>query len=233
MAAASLSNASVKAIVQGECGDPFAVLGPHVIRRARRPAVAIRAFLPNAAQVTVVPAEVGALPQPMERLHASGLFEAVFADRRELFGYQLEVRDRDGIACRCEDAFRFPSALSDFDLHLLGEGTDYRAYEKLGAHLATVDGVTGVRFAVWAPNARRVSAVGDWNGWDGRVHPMRLHPGNGLWEIFVPGLETRGAVQVRDPVEEQRAPRPQVGPGRLRVRGARSSHGRDGRRSRL
>ncbi len=188
MAAASLSNTSVKAIIQGECGDPFAVLGPHVIRRARRPAVAIRAFLPHAAQVTVVPAEVGALPQPMERLHASGLFEAVFADRRELFGYQLEVRDRDGIACRCEDAFRFPSALSDFDLHLLGEGTDYRAYQKLGAHLATVDGVTGVRFAVWAPNARRVSAVGDWNGWDGRVHPMRLHPGNGLWEIFIPGL---------------------------------------------
>ena len=188
MAAATLSNAIVKAIVQGECGDPFGVLGPHAIRRGRRAAVAIRAFLPSAVQVAVVPTEVGALPQPMERLHAAGLFEAVFADRREPFGYQLEVRDRDGIVCRCEDAYRFPSALSDFDLHLLGEGTDYRAYEKLGAHLATVDGVTGVRFAVWAPNARRVSAVGNWNGWDGRVHPMRLHPGNGLWEIFIPGL---------------------------------------------
>ena len=188
MAAATLSNAIVKAIVQGECGDPFGVLGPHAIRRGRRPAVAIRAFLPGAVQVAVVPTEVGALPQPMERLHAAGLFEAVFADRREPFGYQLEVRDRDGMVCRCEDAYRFPSALSDFDLHLLGEGTDYRAYEKLGAHLATVDGVTGVRFAVWAPNARRVSAVGDWNGWDGRVHAMRLHPGNGLWEIFIPGL---------------------------------------------
>ena len=188
MAAATLSNAIVKAIVQGECGDPFGVLGPHAIRRGRRPAVAIRAFLPGAVQVAVVPTEVGALPQPMERLHAAGLFEAVFADRREPFGYQLEVRDRDGMVCRCEDAYRFPSALSDFDLHLLGEGTDYRAYEKLGAHLATVDGVTGVRFAVWAPNARRVSAVGDWNAWDGRVHAMRLHPGNGLWEIFIPGL---------------------------------------------
>jgi 1,4-alpha-glucan branching enzyme len=188
MAVATLSNAIVKAIVQGECGDPFGVLGPHAIRRGRRAAVAIRAFLPNVVQVAVVPTEVGALPQPMERLHAAGLFEAVFADRREPFEYQLEVRDRDGIVCRCEDAYRFPSALSDFDLHLLGEGTDYRAYEKLGAHLATVDGVTGVRFAVWAPNARRVSAVGDWNGWDGRVHSMRLHPGNGLWEIFIPGL---------------------------------------------
>ena len=205
MAAATLSNAIVKALVQGECGDPFGVLGPHAIRRGRRAAVAIRAFLPSAVQVAVVPTEVGALPQPMERLHAAGLFEAVFADRREPFGYQLEVRDRDGIVCRCEDAYRFPSALSDFDLHLLGEGTDYRAYEKLGAHLATVDGVTGVRFAVWAPNARRVSAVGDWNGWDGRVHPMRLHPGNGLWEIFIPGLGS-GALYKYEILSKSSAP---------------------------
>ncbi len=108
-------------------------------------------------------------------------------------------------ACRCEDAYRFPSTLSDFDLHLLGEGTDYRAYEKLGAHLATVDGVTGVRFAVWAPNARRVSVVGDWNGWDGRVHPMRLHPGNGLWEIFIPGLGS-GALYKYEILSKSSAP---------------------------
>jgi 1,4-alpha-glucan branching enzyme len=98
------------------------------------------------------------------------------------------VRDRGGVASRREDPYRFSSTLSDFDLHLLGEGTHYRAYEKLGSHLLGQDGVPGVRFAVWAPNARRVSVVGDWNGWDGRVHPMRLHPGNGLWEIFLPGL---------------------------------------------
>jgi 1,4-alpha-glucan branching enzyme len=188
MAAATLSSPIVKAIVRGECGDPFGVLGPHVFRRGRRAGVAIRVFLPQAEQVAVVPMEAGAPPQPMERVHAAGLFEVVFAERHELFGYQLEVRDHEGNVRRCEDTYRFPSALSDFDLHLLGEGTDYRAYQKLGAHLATVDGVGGVRFAVWAPNARRVSAVGDWNGWDGRVHPMRLHPGNGLWEIFIPGL---------------------------------------------
>ncbi|MEK7710247.1 MAG: 1,4-alpha-glucan branching protein GlgB, partial [candidate division NC10 bacterium] len=84
--------------------------------------------------------------------------------------------------------YRFPSTLSDYDLHLLGEGTHYKAYEKLGAHLRTLDGVAGVAFAVWAPNARRVSVVGDFNQWDGRRHPMRCHPGNGLWEIFIPGL---------------------------------------------
>ena len=81
----------------------------------------------------------------------------------------------------------FPVRAVSDDLHLLGEGTHYRAYDKLGAHPGVVDGVAGVAFAVWAPNARRVSVVGDFNDWDGRRHPMRLHPGNGIWEIFVPG----------------------------------------------
>jgi 1,4-alpha-glucan branching enzyme len=87
-----------------------------------------------------------------------------------------------------EDPYRFGPVLGDLDLHLLGEGTHYRNYEKLGAHLVTHQGVAGVHFAVWAPNARRVSVVGDFNRWDGRCHPMRLHPGIGVWEIFVPGL---------------------------------------------
>src|SRR5262249_61734924 len=84
---------------------------------------------------------------------------------------------------------RFPATLSDYDLHLLGEGTHYRIFDKLGAHRARLDGVDGVIFSVWAPNARRVSVVGDWNAWDGRRHPMRLHPGNGIWELFVPGVD--------------------------------------------
>jgi 1,4-alpha-glucan branching enzyme len=188
MAAATLSSANIKAIVRGECGDPFAVLGPHVFRTARQEGVAVRAFLPEAERVVVVPVNPELPAQPMARLHPAGLFEAVFLDRLEPFAYQLEVQHGGGTVRRFEDPFRFPSTLSDFDLHLLGEGTHYRAYEKLGAHPVTVDAVRGVRFAVWAPNARRVSVVSDWNGWDGRVHPMRLHPGNGLWEIFIPGL---------------------------------------------
>jgi 1,4-alpha-glucan branching enzyme len=136
----------------------------------------------------------------------------VFPDRVEAFAYQLDVQDAGGASHRWEDAYRFPSTLGDLDLHLLGEGRHYRPYEKLGAHLVTVDGVVGVRFAVWAPNARRVSVVGDWNAWDGRVHPMRLHPANGLWELFIPGLgvntlykyevlsQTTGAVLKTDPV---------------------------------
>ena len=190
MAAETLSSAIVDDVIRGECGDPFAVLGPHAFREGRQNGLAIRAFLPQANRVTVIPGDPAVPAQPMAPLHPAGLFEAQFFDRAEPFAYQLEVRDGGGTSRRCEDAYRFPSTLSDFDLHLLAEGTHYRAYEKLGAHLATVDGVAGVRFAVWAPNARRVSVVGEWNGWDGRVHAMRLHPANGLWEIFIPGIGT-------------------------------------------
>jgi 1,4-alpha-glucan branching enzyme len=188
MAAATLSSAIVNDVIRGECGDPFAVLGPHAFHDGGRSGVVIRAFLPQAAQAAVVPADPAVPPQAMASLHSASLFEAKFLDRPEPFAYQLEIRDSGGATCRCDDPYRFPSTLSDFDLHLLGEGTHYRAYEKMGAHLATLEGVAGVRFAVWAPNARRVSVVGDWNGWDGRVHPMRLHPGNGIWELFIPGL---------------------------------------------
>jgi 1,4-alpha-glucan branching enzyme len=212
MAAATLSKATITAIVRGEHRDPFAVLGPHVLQRARQTGVAVRAFLPHADKVVVVPGEANLPASPMTRVHPAGLFEAVFPDRVEAFAYQLDVQDAGGASHRWDDAYRFPSTLGDLDLHLLGEGTHYRPYEKLGAHLVTVDGVVGVRFAVWAPNARRVSVVGDWNAWDGRVHPMRLHPANGLWELFIPGLgvntlykyevlsQTTGAVLKTDPV---------------------------------
>jgi 1,4-alpha-glucan branching enzyme len=124
----------------------------------------------------------------MARLHPAGLFEAVFPDRREPFPYRLRWADAGRAEYEAEDPYRFPSTLSGYDLHLLGEGSHYRIYEKLGAHCAFLAGVAGVTFAVWAPNARRVSLVGDFNGWDGRRHPMRLHPGNGIWELFLPEL---------------------------------------------
>src|SRR5947209_6024983 len=86
------------------------------------------------------------------------------------------------------ESARYPPLLTDYDLHLLAEGTHHRAYEVLGAHLVTVDGTPGVRFAVWAPNAGQVSVIGDFNRWDGLAHPMHLHPGGGVWELFIPGL---------------------------------------------
>jgi len=178
----------VEAIVRGRHGDPFAVLGPHALSRGRRAGMVIRAFLPGAAQVNVVPL-AGDLPaRPMKRVHPEGIFEASFPGRKDAFPYRLRWVDGAGTERETEDPYRFPSTLSDYDLYLLGEGAHYRVYDKLGAHLVTLEGTPGVRFAVWAPNARRVSVVGDFNAWDGRVHPMRLHPSNGIWELFIPGL---------------------------------------------
>ncbi len=178
----------VEAIVRGRHGDPFAVLGPHVLRRGRTAGLVIRAFLPGAAQVSVVPLAGDWPARPMRRIHPEGLFEASFPGRKDAFPYRLRWVDGAGAERETEDPYRFPSTLSDYDLYLLGEGAHYRVYDKLGAHLVTLEGTAGVRFAVWAPNARRVSVVGDFNAWDGRVHPMRLHPSNGIWELFIPGL---------------------------------------------
>jgi 1,4-alpha-glucan branching enzyme len=178
---------TIQAIVRGTHGDPFAVLGPHVVQQGGTEAVAVRAFLPGADGVLVVPTSGNLPAQRMTRAHADGFFEVVFPHRGAPFRYELEVLDGRGVR-RMEDPYRFPPTLTDFDLHLMGEGTHYRAYEKLGAHAMTVEDVPGVLFAVWAPNASRASIVGDWNGWDGRVHVMRLHPGNGIWELFVPGI---------------------------------------------
>jgi 1,4-alpha-glucan branching enzyme len=177
----------IRAVVEGEHGDPFAVLGPHRVQTPDGGAMVVRAMVPGAAAVTVRVPSDGGPATPMERLHDAGLFEAVLPDRPQPFAYRLEVT-RDGGVTELDDPYRFPSLLSDFDRHLLAEGTHYRAWEKLGAHPVVLDGVAGVGFAVWAPGARRVSVVGDFNAWDGRAHPMRLHPANGIWEIFVPGL---------------------------------------------
>jgi 1,4-alpha-glucan branching enzyme len=184
----SLPASDVEALVAGRHPDPFAVLGPHVCREDGATAVAIRAFLPGAIAAEVRPGEPGVAPREMERLHPDGIFEATFPRRAALFRYRLAVTDAPGRVREIEDPYRFPSTLSDFDRLLLGEGTHYQAYEKLGAHSTVLDGAPGVVFAAWAPNARRVSVVGDFNGWDGRRHPMRRHPGAGIWELFVPGL---------------------------------------------
>jgi 1,4-alpha-glucan branching enzyme len=185
---ATMRQSEIQAIVQGEHRDPFAVLGPHACRVGRKPGLAIRAFRPGATAMTILPLEGEAPAQAMRLVDPAGFFEVVVSGQTAPFPYRLHITDRAGTETDVDDAYRFPSTLSDYDLYLMGEGAHHRNYEKLGAHLAALGGVSGVNFAVWAPNARRVSVVGDFNGWDGRVHPMRLHPGNGLWEIFVPGL---------------------------------------------
>ena len=147
---ATLTKDIIRAIVRGEHGDPFAVLGPHVITQRGQGAVAIRAFFPGAEKVTVLPTESDRPPRPMVRIHADGLFEVVFPKDEVVFTYRLEVMGGGG-GRRIEDPYRFPSTLSDFDLLLIGEGKHYRSYEKLGAHLLTLDGVYSLPEMLFAP----------------------------------------------------------------------------------
>ena len=184
----ALPASEIDALVAGEHEDVFGVLGPHVVLLSHGPGVVVRVFLPDAETAQVIPRGSSLEPPVMERLHPAGLFEAVFANQSQVFAYRLRVTGVDGATATIDDPYRFPSTLSDYDRHLLAEGTHEHAADKLGAHPVVLDGVAGTTFAVWAPNARRVSVVGDFNRWDGRRHPMRRHPANGIWEIFVPGV---------------------------------------------
>ena len=188
MSASTLPAAAVEFLARGLHADPFAVLGPHDAERDGESGLSIRAFRPYAASMTVRSQPEGRLI-PMTRLHPDGVFE-VFLPRthRESFDYRLLITWSDGTQTELDDPYRYGPVLTEFDQHLFAEGTHVRAFDRLGAR-AMIHGVrAGVHFAVWAPNARRVSVVGDFNRWDGRVHPMRSLVPSGLWEIFLPDL---------------------------------------------
>ena len=176
--------------------DPFSVLGPHVERDgARRPAgVVIRTRQPAARSVVVRLLPSGET-RPMVKIDPDGLYEVrlggtenVSTSATTIPDYRLLVTYSADHSVEFDDAYRYGRVLSDFDLHLFGEGTHRRAFDKLGAHRISIGSTVGVHFAVWAPNAERVSVVGDFNGWDGRVHAMRHLVPSGIWEIFVPDL---------------------------------------------
>jgi len=176
-------------LLEGRHDNPFEVLGPHEVQSGDRRALAVRAYLPNCTQAWLLD-QAHTTSQPMRRIHPAGLFEAICPMTAEPKNsrYMLKVADERGQQKVMHDPYSFPPLLTDFDLYLLGEGKHYTNYEKLGAQLRTIDGVTGVNFAVWAPNATGVSVVGDFNKWDGRQHSMRKHIPSGIWELFVPGL---------------------------------------------
>jgi 1,4-alpha-glucan branching enzyme len=185
--AAVIPPKEIERIVQGEHPDPFRWLGPHPVPGLDGSERVVRVFDPDADEVWVEGrGEDG--PVAMKRLDDAGLFEATIADGAGPTAYRVRKRYGEKVH-EAYDAYAFPSTLGDVDLYLLGEGSDQRLYRKLGAHPIDVDGVRGVRFAVWAPNAQRVSVVGPFNVWDGRRNPMRLHPGAGVWEIFIPGID--------------------------------------------
>jgi len=179
-----MNAAEMEAIVGGYHGDAFSVLGPHPVDTEKgKKSWVVRAFLPQARAATVVD---GDGETPMERLHRDGLFAAAL--KREPGAYRFRIEDYDGGARVVEDPYRFGTIITDFDLHLHAEGNLQEAWNSFGSHLTVRDGVSGARFAVWAPNALLVTVVGDFNDWDPRRHPMRLRTA-GVWEIFIPGVK--------------------------------------------
>jgi 1,4-alpha-glucan branching enzyme len=187
---------AIESLAKGTYNDPFGILGPHWTDRNGKHVLAVRAFRPGATSLTVLwgPRR---LSFAGARIHPDGIFEAHLpAETIELQAgerilpnaYQLRFGFESGGALEIQDPYAFPTIFSDYDLYLSGEGTQYLAYERFGAHVREIEGVRGVQFGVWAPNAQRVSVVGDFNLWDGRVNPMRNRGPSGIWEIFLPDL---------------------------------------------
>jgi 1,4-alpha-glucan branching enzyme len=171
-------------LIEARHCDPFRILG---IRSCDGKFVA-RVLRPDAAEVTVILEGKGAKPQKLSRLDEHGLFEGEIAEFSEGMPYTLELTGHDGVKWRQRDAYSFPAVLGEMDIYLFNEGTHYDIHKKLGAHVKVIGDVPGVHFAVWAPSAQRVSVVGDFNNWDGRVHQMRKLLPSGVWEIFLPGV---------------------------------------------
>ena len=182
-----LSKNEIDKIVHSAHQDPFEVLGAHKVRSGGKGAVAVRAFLPEAIDASVLRTDTAQIC-PMKKLHPDGFFEVVAKDVNEIFSYRLRIVRHDGSEREFVDPYSFLPVLTEYDLYLMGEGTHYKKYEKLGAHPMVVDDTSGVLFAVWAPNALRVSVIGNFNNWDGRRHPMRVRGSSGIWELFIPGL---------------------------------------------
>ncbi|MEM9637232.1 MAG: 1,4-alpha-glucan branching protein GlgB, partial [Pseudomonadota bacterium] len=171
-------------IVAGHHGDPFSVLGLHEVAGKW----VVRAFVPGAQSIEAIDPKSGrriAALTPVDI--APGLFEGIATRRRKRFAYHLRVM-RDGHQWVADDPYRFGPVMGALDEYLIGEGTHQQLWRALGAHLMTHEGVEGTHFAVWAPNAARVSVVGDFNTWDGRRHLLRRRGTTGVWETFVPGL---------------------------------------------
>jgi 1,4-alpha-glucan branching enzyme len=185
-----LSASDIASIVAATHREPRSVLGYHELKREAGPAqCVVRVLEPDAVDVAVFwEDETAEQARPLLKLHDAGLFEGEINHRRPIVPYRLRVRYTDGTEVVKHDPYYFAPQLTELDLYLFGEGNHHSIYHKLGAHPTTRDGLAGTRFAVWAPNARRVSVVGDFNFWDGRRHALQALAASGIWELFVPDV---------------------------------------------
>jgi len=175
----------VDAVLAAAHRDPFSFLGMHTIDPPG--ALVVRAFLPGARTVDVIDAATKRAVATLTRVREEGMFAGEIEGRNTPFAYRLSVEGAERIE-EIDDPYRFPPVLGDDDARRLAEGNHLESYRVLGSHPMRLDGVDGMGFAVWAPNARRVAVIGDFNGWDGRCHGMRLRHDCGVWEIFLPGV---------------------------------------------
>lgn len=180
----TLSKEIIASISDGTYADPFSVLGLHTFKENGKEKLVIRTFRPEAKSVV---AQIGsAKPLELDKISDEGLFEKVVPRRKNRFEYKLKISPYEGKKFDIIDAYNYGSQLTDFDLQLWGEGNHQKAYEFMGAHPKKINKVEGTHFVVSAPSANRVSVVGSFNNWDGRVHSMRKFHDQGIWEIFIP-----------------------------------------------
>jgi 1,4-alpha-glucan branching enzyme len=182
-----ISKPELTSFLEARHATPHDLLGMHPLTHGRSQGVVVRAFLRGADGGYVIDASTGET-WPMKRLAEDGFFEVFIPRKKTCFRYQLRAALRNGEMRQFFDPYSFLPTLSEQDIYLFNQGNEHRAHEKLGAHPRVVDEVKGVAFAVWAPNAARVSVVGNFNQWDGRFHPMRRIGSSGVWELFLPGL---------------------------------------------
>ncbi len=180
----TIGKETIASISNGAHGDPFSILGLHTISEKGKEKLVVRAFRPEAKKLEILIGK--SKPLELEKISDEGLFEIIIPKRKKKFSYKLKVTPYEGKKFDISDAYSFDSLLTDFDLQLWGEGNHQKAYEFMGAHPKKVDGIKGTYFVVSAPAAYRVSVVGSFNNWDGRVHSMRKFHDQGLWEMFIP-----------------------------------------------
>ncbi len=184
----TLTLLEINQIINCVHGDPHRVLGMHEIQYDGKNALAVRVFIPQAKRITVIDPNDESFKQEMEKIHIEGFFEAVIEGRDKWFLYKFVIENYEGHVWECYDTYSFAPQITEYDIYLFGEGTHYEIFEKLGAHYKIVNGIEGVSFGVWAPNAERVSVIGDFNCWDGRRGQMRVLARSGIWELFIPGI---------------------------------------------